>query len=128
MIKVTVSNILNSEQALTNLSMQKLPASMAFQVVRLIKAIREEMDGINKSRMALTEKYGERQADGTLIIDENSHLASIDKSLVNDFIKESNEFLATEISIGADPIPLSTLDGIDITPQEAEQLFPFISM
>ena len=128
MIKVTVSNILNSEQALTNLSMQKLPASMAFQVVRLIKAIREEMDGINKSRMALTEKYGERQADGTLIIDENSHLASINKSLVNDFIKESNELLATEISISADPIPLSTLDGIDITPQEAEQLFPFISM
>ena len=57
MIKVTVSNILNSEQALTNLSMQKLPANMAFQVVRLIKAIREEMDSINKSRMALTEVW-----------------------------------------------------------------------
>ena len=128
MIEITISEILGSEAALSMLSAQKLPASAAFKIARLIKAIREEMTTINESRVEIANRYGEHDESGKLKIDPDKGSVSIPQEKLNDFVREMEELLMQKISLNASPIPVSTLDNTEMTPQEAEQIYPFLEM
>ncbi len=125
MIEITISEILSSEKTLGSLSTQKLPASAAFKVARLIKALRAEMPAIDESRGAIADKYGERDEKDTLKVGEGGSVP-IKKEAMADFVKEMEQLLLSKITINAEPIPMTILDKLDLTPQEAEYLYPFI--
>ena len=75
--------------------------------------------------MNLIKKYGEKDENGELITDENGN-CKISNSDTEEFTRELNELIATEVEINANKINMNLLENIDFTPSEMAVLEPFV--
>lgn len=62
-MKTTLNNLVNSSGALSTLVEMKLPAKLAYRLARLGKQVGDELELFNKQRVALLEKYGEKEGE-----------------------------------------------------------------
>jgi len=85
------------------------------------------MTSFNDTRMELVRKYGIKDENNELILDENGN-AQIDLEHRNAFNEEFNELLQSSIEINANKIRLDDLGDIDFTPSEMAQLEDFIEV
>ena len=60
MIELTLEQLINSIDALKQLSIEPLRASVAFTVARIIKAADAEVINFNDTRSTLINKYGKK--------------------------------------------------------------------
>ena len=127
MINITLEQLLNSAEALKKLSMQSLKARPAYMTAKLIKAADTEISNFNEIRMNLIKKYGEKDASGELILDENQNVRIYPDKL-NDFNNEINELLKTNVEINTNKILLTDIEEIKFTPNEIAQLEEFIDI
>lgn len=127
MIQVKIADLLNSTETLQKLAQKDFKAKLAWSISRLLKAAEAEIQNFNDTRMNLIKKYGEKDTDGELITDENGNCKILPES-VEDFNKELNELINTEIEINANKIDIELLENIDFTPSEMAILDPFIEM
>ena len=125
MITVKISDLLNSTEALQKLANKELKAKLAWTISRLLKAAEAEIQNFNDTRMNLIRKYGEKDENGELITDEGGNCKIIAET-VEDFNKELNELINTEIEINANKINIGLLENIDFTPAEMAILEPFV--
>lgn len=127
MIKVKISDLLNSVDVLQKLSNQNFKAKLAWQVARLIRAAESELQTFNDTRLNLIRKYGEKDENGELITDENSNYRIV-QSKTNDFSNELNELANSEVEINANKLDFALLEDLDFTPVEMAVLEPFVDM
>ena len=127
MIKVKISDLLNSVDVLQKLSNQNFKAKLAWQVARLIRAAESELQTFNDTRLNLIRKYGEKDENGELITDENSNYRIV-QSKANDFSNELNELANSEVEINANKLDFALLEDLDFTPVEMAVLEPFVDM
>ena len=125
MIKLKLNELLNATDALQTLSKKSLQARPAFQVVRLLKAADKEIQEFNDIRVKVVNQYGDKDENGELITDEhgNCHIAP---EHINEFNKELNDLLNTEIEINANMLSLGDLEELEFTPSDLALLEPFI--
>ena len=125
MIKVKISDLLNSTEALQKLAGTELKAKLAWQVGRILKSADAEIQSFNDTRMNLIKKYGEKDEAGELVTDDNGNCKIPNESLAM-FSSELNELVDAEIEINANKIAIDSLDDKEFTPAEMSQLEVFI--
>jgi len=127
MIKVQLSELLNSVDALQKLSQTNLKARSAYYVSKLLKVADKEIQEFNDARMNLIKKYGEKDENGELITDDKGNCKILPENIA-DFQKELNDLLAVEAELNANKINLEELGDIEFTPKDISMMEAFIEL
>lgn len=122
---ITLKNIVDSQEAMRNLSNQQLRGRVAFKVARLLKKLESELQVFNDTRIKLIEKYAKRDENGDFVLNEKSEY-QFDQNNANAFIEEMNKLLIEPIQIDANPISIEDIEELDFTPSEMAMLEPFM--
>lgn len=125
MIQLKIADLLNSTDVLQKLAGKELKAKLAWQVGRMLKEAEKEIQSFNETRMQLINKYGSKDENGELVMDENNN-CKIEPESINNFSNELNELIASEIEINAHKIKIDDIENINFTPSEMAQLEPFV--
>lgn len=127
MIKIKMSDLLNSTEVLQKLAQKELKARMALAIARVLKEAEREMTNFNEVRMNLIKKYGEKDENGELITDDKGNCKILQEGLET-FTKELNDLVEMEVEINANKLKLDDLETLDFTPSEMAGLEAFIDM
>ena len=125
MIKVKISDLINSTETLQKLSQKDFKAKLAWSIARLLKAAEAEIQEFNTARMNLIKKYGEKDENGELITDDKGN-CKIENDVLTEFSEELNELINTDVEINANKIDIELLTDIDFTPSDMAILEPFV--
>lgn len=108
-MKIKNKIVLGSTEALKELMENPdIPIKTSFKLIKNVKKIDLILESCNEANKKLLEKYGEKNEDGTLKIDEKSN-AKIPLEYMNDYLRERNELLETENDIDIDVITIEEL-------------------
>ena len=127
MLKVKISDIVNSTETLQKLAQKDFKAKLAWQIARLLKQAEAEVQEFNTTRMTLINKYGDKDEAGQLITDERGN-CKISPENMELFSTELNDLIQNEIELNANPLKISDLEELDFTPSDMAMLEPFIDM
>lgn len=112
---VKIGQVMNAVTSLNNLVEQKMSASTAFRLSRLITKIQEAMKPYNEIYTKMVNKYG--------ILDEEKQLYKIDKEHMESFTKESNDLHNEIVDLGDIVlIKESDLEECQLTPIDASNI------
>ena len=98
-MKIKYSDILNADEALSQIAKEKVTISEAVSVSRLIKAIQEEFEIFNQHQKDLLDKYG-TVVDGNYKIEDGENLKK--------FNKDFSELLNCEVDIAIEPVKITS--------------------
>jgi len=127
MITIKLSDLVNSTETLQKLSQKDFKAKLAWSIARLLKAADVEIQSFNEARVALIKKYGAKDENGELIMDDKGN-CKIPPEALGDFNVEFNELTNSEVEINANKIKIELLEDIDFTPSDMATLEPFVDM
>ena len=127
MIKVKLSDLVNSVETLQKLAQKDFKAKLAWSIARLLKSAETEIQSFNEARLNLIKKYGEKDENGELITDDKGN-CKISTESVNNFTDELNELMNTEVEINANKIDMVLLEDIEFTPSDMAVLEPYVNM
>lgn len=127
MIEVQVKDIVNSTEIFSALSQKKLNMRMAYQLAKIIKEVQKEFELFQETRMKLINEYAERDEGGQLKVDENNNF-TIPKEKIQDFQKELNELLETQVELQINKINLDELEDVKFTPMELIKIEKFVEI
>jgi len=117
MIKIKLSDIVNATETFNKIMQQSFKGSLAFKIARLARELDKEMQTFNEERQKIIQKYGNKDENGELIIDENGNIKFDNADLI-EINQEFNSLLETELEINADKLPMDSIDNFEITPKE----------
>ena len=117
MIKIKLNDVVNATDAFNNIMQQSIKGSSAFKVARLARELDKEMETFNSERQKIIQKYGKKDENGQLILNDNNQV-SFDPEDIDTINNELNSLLETELEINADKIPATALEEFKITPKE----------
>lgn len=107
---VTVNSIFSARPAFQQLVKQSFPVKVAYTLGKIIRKVDQELQDFEKQRIALVEKYsGEPDSDGN---------KTVSAEKIPLFAKEVEELLGLEVDLDVPMIPLSWLDGTQLTPEQ----------
>lgn len=100
-MKVTLKQILDSQQPIARLMDLKLPPATAFRLGRIVSKLDSELSVYNDQRLKIVQEFGEPMEDGMnfKIKDEN----------IDEFNKQMNELISVEIDVEITPISIEEL-------------------
>lgn len=124
MIKVLLSDIVNSAETFNKIMQQSFKGSLAFKIARLVRELNKEMDTFNVEREKIIKKYGKKDDKGELIIGENGTV-SFDNDVFPELNSEFDALLNNELEINADKLPMDSIDEFELTPKEMMELEKF---
>ena len=125
MIKVTLKDIVESQDVMRTLSGKPLRGRAAFKVARLLKKLEVELTTFNDTRVKLIEAYAKKDEEGNFVTNEKNEY-QFDEDNATKFVEEVNKLLLEELEIDANPILIDEIEEIDFTPAEMAVLEPFI--
>lgn len=96
-MKVKAAIINNGLQFISDLSEKPLPISLAAKLLRLADELAKENSFIEKQRRDIIEKYGKKDENGELIINDGN--VSFDGDIAEKVQEELNELANLEIDI-----------------------------
>lgn len=123
MVRVTLRDVLEGQEALQKLSNQQLPGRTAFRIGRLLKKLEDVLTSYNEVRTSLLEKYAKHKEDGSFEVNDKNEYIFED---VNVFIEEMNKLIMEEVEVEADPIDFKSIEDVSFTPVEITLLEPFV--
>ena len=124
MIKVTMGQILTANQIFTKLINDTYTGRAAFTIARLVREVTKETESFEKARMEIIRRYGDKDENGELILNEgNVHISEENISKCN---QELNDVLSAELEINAEPIDMQWLEKVELSLNEALVLEPFM--
>lgn len=112
-MKVKLVDIYNSVPVMNKILETPLPASISFQLSKLLKTLNDEMKSIEEQRVKLVEKYGVKgEKEETVVPDENKAK----------FIQEFSDLLNTEIEVTFNPLSSSKFDALQLSVNEMSRV------
>ena len=117
MIKIKLSDVVNATETFNKIMQQSFKGSLAFKIARLARELDKEMQTFNSERQKIIQKYGEKDENGELKVDENGNV-KFENSKIQEINDDFNSLLNTELEINADKLPMDNIDAFEITPQE----------
>ena len=127
MIKVKIADIINGTEVLRKLAQADFKAKTAWQIARLLKSTEAEIQGFQEARNTLVNKYGEKNENGDLVVDESNNYKFAPENL-EAFVNEFNDLVESEVEINATKLKIEQLESADFTPSEMVLLEPFVEM
>jgi len=124
MIKIKLNDIVNATETFNKIMQQSFKGSLAFKIARLARELDKEMQTFNAERQKIIQKYGEKDENGELKIDEKG-LVKFNKTNLKEINEEFNSLLDTDLEINVDKLPMDSIDNFEITPQEMLQIEVF---
>lgn len=124
LIKVSLSDVVNSSETFSKLMQQSFKGSLAFKIARLARELDKEMQTFNNEKMKIITKYGKKDENGQLAIDDNGNVR-FDQNQINELNEEFNSLMDTELEINADELPMDSIDEFELTPREVIDLEKF---
>lgn len=112
-MKTTVENVLNIHAVLVRVSQDKMPAKMAYRLMKLMRETVVEAQAFEKARMDLAVKYGKPVEEGKVKI-EKENVAAFQAELV--------EILNVETELKDTRFTLVELEPLSLTPADIEVL------
>lgn len=125
MINITLKEIVDSAETMRKLSQESLKGKTAYHIARLLREIDKELTLFNETRGNLIKKYGDKDENGELKVDENG-ICQFTSEEMEKFYSEMNDILNNIIELNANKITLDELEELDFTPSEMIILEPFI--
>ena len=125
MIQVQVRDIINSMDTMKLLIEKPLKARVAFRVAKLVREIDKEFELYNSERDKLIKKYGMKDENGELIIDDEGRGRLSDENIPK-FNQEIQEMLDNEVELNAQPIALADLGEEEFTAIQLAQIEKFL--
>lgn len=125
MMKVTLKDIVESQEVMRVLSNKSLRGRVAFKVARLLKKLEAELTTFNDTRVKLIESYAKKDEAGNYVTNDKNEY-QFDQDNANKFVEEINKLLLEEIEIDANPILVNEIEDLDFTPAEMAMLEPFM--
>ena len=125
MIEVQVKDVVNSIDTLREVVQRPLKARTAFNVAKLIRSIDGEYELYNTERDKLIKKYGNKDENGELIVDENGRCRVADEDIPK-FNEEIQELLNNEVTINAPKLYISELGEETFTPMQMLSIEKFL--
>ena len=124
MIKIVLGDIVNSTEIFNKIMQQPFKGSLAFKIARLVRELEKEMQTFNDERMKIIRKYGKKDENGELIVNNDGNI-EFENDKINEINYEFNSLLETELEINADKLPIDSIDEFELTPQEVISLEKF---
>ena len=118
MITLTINEIMNSVPVLEKISQISTNGVTAFKIARIIRELNKEIELFEKQRVEMIEKYCERDEQGQMVMIDESQV-KIKEDNIPKYNDELREILNTKVEINADVIPLTSIDEMKISPQDA---------
>lgn len=120
-MKLNLSNerIVNTINALVKLNNTQLPIKVAYAISKNVNKIESELKVYNTERNKLANKYGEKDKEGKLKVDENGNVP-LKEEYIEDYNRDIKELLSIENEIDIHMIKLDDLlnSNYDISPAE----------
>ena len=126
MINVTLKEIVESSDIMKKLAQKTLKGKTAYHIARLIREADKELTLFNETRANLIKKYGEKDENGELKIEENGNCILMPDKIEN-FYSELNDVLNNNIELNAEKLSIEELEELDFTPSEMLTLESFIN-
>lgn len=124
MIKIKLNDVVNATETFNKIMQQSFKGSLAFKIARLARELDKEMRTFNEERQKIIQKYGSKDENGELIIDENGNI-KFETANLEEINQEFSSLMDTELEINADKLPMDSIDEFEITPQEMLQIEKF---
>jgi hypothetical protein len=105
-MKVKLFEIYSSVSVMNKILDAELPATIAFQLTKLLKVLNDEIKNIEDQRVKLVSKYGSSGNDQTTSVSEENK---------QQFLKEFGELLDTEIDLNWTPLPVEKFEKLNLT-------------
>jgi len=110
-MELTLRQIYFSYPVLSKLVTQEMPIKVAFKIGKIIKTLGEEFEMIEKQRVALVNKHGEKSEEGIKVPQEKTAA----------FVGEFEDFLKEKTNIFIEKINPNILpDDIKLSPRDSE--------
>ena len=123
MIKVKVSDILNSVSTFREIAKQSISGRQALQFARLIKKLDAENSTVQEQIKKLAEKYCERNEDGS-VQETEAGLLIFKGDNKDAFSKEYQELIDVEVEING--VHEDWFDGVNIDADRMVPILPFL--
>lgn len=121
MITLTLNDIFNAIPALREISTKEFPGSVTFKIARLIRELDKEIQLFEEERSKIANKYGEKDENGNLVIQEGGNIKILDNK-IQDCNEELQALFNTQVEINANKLPVDIFDSIEMTPTQAMNL------
>lgn len=129
-MKLNLSNerIVNTINALGRLNNAQLPIKVSYAISKNVNKIEKELKVYDTERKKLVNKYGEKDKEGKLKVDENGNIP-LKEEHIEDWNRDIKELLSIENEIDIHMIQLDDLLNSDcnISPGELETIDFMIS-
>ncbi len=126
-MKLQLRDIVNSRQAVHNLSRQPLSPRLAFTLAKITRYVEEQVRDYEAARSPLLEKYYQPVGDGSMWeprkkkLDDGSEV--VDTDLLQAFNHENGELLGTEVEFPYGTIQLEHLgEDVQVTADDMAAL------
>ena len=106
------SDISELYNAISSLKHKKLPISVSFILSRDMKKMEDIVDELEKSRIKILEKYGDRDDEGNLIINDKDQV-KIQNDKIDNYTEEMDALMSYEPYIILDTIPMVDIEKCD---------------
>ena len=124
MIDLKMKNILDCGNIVKKISQLEFPASTAYKLAVIIKALDDKHQEFIAQQNLLFRKYGERDTRGELIIEDGiTKIKEEDKPI---FTQESYNLLETCVQFDLEPINVNEIGNFKVSPMELLPLLPFL--
>lgn len=101
MIHTTLGQLVNADKALGELAKQRLPANVAYQVAKMLKAAADEIGHFTTQKNALITELGVEKDGQVGITPESAHWPS--------FLTRLNEVASVEVELPVSPVSIDVL-------------------
>ena len=126
MISITREQLLRGKESLGVLANAKMPIGVAYRINKIIKEAAEELQETEKIRREIINKYGKKDENGELIVDENNGTFEIEDRAT--FDKEIALLFAEVCEFSGEPIDIELLENISMSSQEISAIEPFLKL
>lgn len=109
-MKLKVENVVQSKDPIGRLIKERMSAAIAFRIQRLVRLLEPQLLAYQGVWKMLLQKYGKEVEPGTITVDAEN---------IEAYQMEYAELMGQEFEIEWWPIPISTLDGALLSPEDA---------
>lgn len=122
---ITRNDGLNFIRAVESIKTKSFDFQVQYKILKLKKAITEELRETDKFVTELAQKYGKKDEDGNLITRENGGIA-IEENMREEFVVEANKLDEMELQIPDIYFSEDEMNGLGLTLEEVEIFMEFI--
>lgn len=118
-MKLSNQKLLENVQKLSGVAQKQLPVKVSYAISKNISKIESELKVYDKERQKLIEKYGEKDEQDKVVVDEKGQIKFKDK---DSWDKDIKALLDIENEIDIHKFSIDELNGFNISPAELQAI------